>query len=251
MLGGPDSCCLLQGTKWDYVVKKHRCLNSQQSRWQQPLWLFRCRWKANSAGQHISNAWDRFVQIRPFPLRVFPVFLFAAGQTTFLYLLTFLVLFTQVCYSLSGEFDIKNWKGLVSLCFVTSYPLTNLVWNHSALLLTHRRPRRVSPISKVKPLTVSWRASMALTRLSLYATLLASLGDTHLSGSDGSVALSSCLPLCAQRSTTRCSKQLPPEQHKNTLSVRGGDAGDAFFKASRNALYGRKRGRVDVRLLQR
>lgn len=184
-------------------------------------------WKTNTAGRHISNAWEQIFVNTPFSVP-FLVPLSEPGQTTFLH---------SCSVSSSVFVCLVNliWKlkrSPVSLSFVTSYPLTNLVWNYPTPLLAHRRPQQVSPISKVKPLTVSWRAAIVLTRLSLYATPLSRLGDRHLNGTDRSTAHSSYLPLSPVNSTSRCCEQLLPWRHKNTLCLR--DSGEPKTERGRD-----------------
>lgn len=97
------------------------------------------------------------------------------GHTSFLH--SFALSLSPVSsLCLYGEFNIKNWKeAWFPSLSSPSIPLTNLVWYCPTPPLAHHRPRQVSPISKVKPPRVSWRAAMVLTRLSLYATLPARL----------------------------------------------------------------------------
>lgn len=114
--GGPDSCRRLQGTKQVHVVKKCRCQlgrNRDKAVWDSPLWLFMQMWKTNTAGQDISNAWDRFVWISPslsLALSFFsqPPF----GHTSFHHFSALTLsqcCFPAVSLCLYGEFDIKNW----------------------------------------------------------------------------------------------------------------------------------------------
>lgn len=117
-----------------------------------------------------------------------------------------------------GKFDIKKLKSVKRSCYPPSpfsSPTTfqQTFCDISLLFSTlSDRLQQVSPISKVKPLPVSWSAAMTLTRLSHHATLLSCLRGRHLSGTDRSIALSlsSCLPLCSVNATTRCSEQLLP-----------------------------------------
>lgn len=163
---------------------------------------------------------------------------------------------------------IKNWKeAWFPSLSSPSIPLTNLVWCYPSLTLAHHRPRQVSPISKVKPLHVSWRAAMVLTRLSLYATLPACLRGWHLKGTDhGSVTLflsPTVLPECyhqmfwaaatlATWKHTLCDRDREsgePKKQREAEMIFGG----AFFKASHNAVCvvdQGKQGHFNVRLLQ-
>ncbi len=212
-------------------------------------------WNTNTAGQHISNAWDRFVWISP-SLSPHLVFLFAAPSATLLSSVPLLCCFLSAVFSsvslcLYGEFDIKNWEVVWFPSLSSpSIPLTNLVWYRPTLPLAHHHPRQVSPISKVMPLRVSWRAAMVLTRLSLYATLPACLGGWHLKGTDhGSVTLfpsPTVLPECyhqmfwaaATLATWKHTRSLrdresgEPKKQSEAEMIFGG----AFFKASHNAV---------------
>lgn len=108
-----DSCCLLQGTEQVYVVKKRRCQNFPTKQLAIGPFGCSCRCeKTNTAGQHISNAWDRFVWISP-SLSLALSFFSAAPSVT---LCSFALSLSQRQFSplrlfcLSGEFDIKNLK---------------------------------------------------------------------------------------------------------------------------------------------
>lgn len=249
MLGGPDSCRLLQGTRQVYVVEKRRrefgrILDKVFHK--SPLWLLMQMSKTNTR-QHISNAWDRFVWISPrlvFPLSSPPS---VTLPSVILLCHRLGAIFTTVSLCLHGVFDIKNWIAAWFPC-LSSPPisLTNLVWYRPTLLVAHHRSRHVSPISKVKSLPVSWRATMVLTRLSLYATLPARLRCWHLKGTDhGSVTLflsPTVLPEC-YRQMFWAAATLATWKHTRSFRKRRRGAqkqreaemiffGGGFFKAS-------------------
>lgn len=60
--------------------------------------------------------------------------------------------------------------------------LTHLEKYHSSLSIAHCCSSKVSLVSKVKPLPVSWRAAVVLTCLSLCAALPGCLRGCHLRG---------------------------------------------------------------------
>lgn len=209
-----------------YVVKKWRrrtlgrILHKAVRRG--PLQLLMQMWKTNIAGQRISNAWDRYVWISP-SLSLALSFCSRPPSVTLFSSVPLLCHFLRAVFSGVSLFAqwipykklIEGWFPSLSSPLI---PLTNLVWNPRTPPLAHHHPRQVAPISKVKPLPVSWRGAMVLTRLSLHATLPASGADISRVPTVA-LSLSSCLPLRSLNATTRCSEQLLPWRHENTLAL--------------------------------